>query len=269
MGWTYSYHCDRLGRMFNKGDTMYIQGPAYTSADKTSLGYNYTAKTAKRFYGVFSSDYSYAPICFMDDYGNPQYYIEDSAIVDGGTRTRFTITIDMNGGTPTDNFTSMNVDIGSNTWYVFNGKQPTRTGYTFKGLYTAASGGEQVYNADGLAVNGNYWSVSGSTYSWKYEGDIVLYAQWTPNTYTMTSYHKKYNPNTGSWDHFDTTTQSATYGSTYIPPYLKTPTGYHNHQRDSNGGWTVTGNGTFNVYYYPNSYTLDLNGRLDGASNGG
>lgn len=30
----------------------------------------------------------------------------------------------------------------------------TKTGYKFKGIYTATSGGTQVYNAGGVAVNG-------------------------------------------------------------------------------------------------------------------
>lgn len=84
MGWSYSYTCSRLGVTFNQGDTIYIKGTGYTSTDKSSVGYTYGSSTAKRFYGVFSAEYAYAPICVMDDYGNPQYFFEDSAIQSGG-----------------------------------------------------------------------------------------------------------------------------------------------------------------------------------------
>ena len=37
------------------------------------------------------------------------------------------------------------------------------------------------------------------------------------NTYTMTSNHYLYNPNTGGWDYWTSTTATAVYGSVYIP----------------------------------------------------
>lgn len=52
---------------------------------------------------------------------------------------------------------------------------PTRTGYTFSGWYTSASGGSQV--TTGATVNSN----------------STLYAHWTGNPY-----HVKYNPNAGT-----------------------------------------------------------------------
>ena len=48
---------------------------------------------------------------------------------------------------------------------------PTRTGYTFNGWYTAASGGTKIGDA-------------GATYT--PSANITLYAQWTINTYTIT-----------------------------------------------------------------------------------
>ena len=53
----------------------------------------------------------------------------------------------------------------------------TRTGYTFQGWYTSASGGTKVYNANGSYVaNTSYWSSSGT---WKYDGTTTFYAHWT------------------------------------------------------------------------------------------
>lgn len=69
--------------------------------------------------------------------------------------------------------------------YAAQGKA-TRTGYTFKGWYTASSGGTQVYDANGAAVSGDYWNGSGSTATWKYTGSPTFYAQWTEKTATLT-----------------------------------------------------------------------------------
>ena len=84
--------------------------------------------------------------------------------------------------------------------------------------------------------------------------DIYASLKW----FTMTSYHYKWNQHTNNWDYFTTTTESAKWGTTYTPPY-RTPDGYYNHHRDWDGGWTVSGDGGFNVYYYPNTYYLDVN----------
>ena len=70
----------------------------------------------------------------------------------------------------------------------------SRTGYAFAGWYTAVSGGEQVYDANGQAVKGTYWTESranGGT--WKHEGDLTLYAHWTGAGYTVI-----FNANGGS-----------------------------------------------------------------------
>ena len=66
---------------------------------------------------------------------------------------------------------------------------PERTGYTFKGWYTAESGGTQVYDKDGKAVttnNNGYWS---KDKTWCYADNsktVIFYAQWQANTYTVT-----------------------------------------------------------------------------------
>ncbi|MBP3544807.1 MAG: InlB B-repeat-containing protein, partial [Alphaproteobacteria bacterium] len=55
---------------------------------------------------------------------------------------------------------------------------PTRTGYTFKGYYTAASGGTQVASADGTMLAAINTAVPKNAPS-------TLYAQWTVNTSAM------------------------------------------------------------------------------------
>lgn len=60
---------------------------------------------------------------------------------------------------------------------------PTRTGYTLNGLYTAATGGTKVVNADGTKANDGTYSKSGA---WQLNSDVSVYAQWTVNKYTVT-----------------------------------------------------------------------------------
>ena len=56
---------------------------------------------------------------------------------------------------------------------------PSRSGYTFLGWYTSASGGVQVYNASGRCTNeGTYWRNG----VWNYDGNVTLYAHWQQNT---------------------------------------------------------------------------------------
>ena len=66
---------------------------------------------------------------------------------------------------------------------------PTKTGYTFGGYYTETDGnGVQVIDASGNVVAGA--SGGGNTYTdaskkWKYVGNVILYAKWTANSYTV------------------------------------------------------------------------------------
>lgn len=53
-----------------------------------------------------------------------------------------------------------------------------RTGYAFKGAYTEATGGTQVFGPSGNCTReGTYWSNSSL---WCYPGNATLYAQWDP-----------------------------------------------------------------------------------------
>ena len=68
---------------------------------------------------------------------------------------------------------------------------PTRTGHTFDGWYTKATGGTKVTGSTTITTNSSH----------------VLYAHWTPNTYTIT-----FDPNGGSCS---TESKIVTYGATY------------------------------------------------------
>ncbi len=114
-------------------------------------------------------------------------------------------------------------------------------------------------------------------------GDGSVSANWTRNSYTITTYYYYYYLNS-SWTHFDTRTDTRTYGSTFAPYNVSAPTGYYAGNNfgyyDSSGNYigdgtvgsnsfTVTGDMSVHVHYYPNSYYLDLNGHLDGSDSTG
>lgn len=58
----------------------------------------------------------------------------------------------------------------------------SRTGYTFTGWYTAATGGTKVHGADGKCVNEGTYFKNGN---YQKAAALTLYAQWKANTYTV------------------------------------------------------------------------------------
>lgn len=65
-----------------------------------------------------------------------------------------------------------------------------RTGYTFDGWFTSASGGDKVFDASGQCVTGDYWN---SDKQWMFGGNLTVYAHWTVKKYTLT-----FDPNGGT-----------------------------------------------------------------------
>lgn len=99
----------------------------------------------------------------------------------------YTITFDGNGGTLPAGLTTLTPSYETTNYYSWGQlAQTSRTGYTLKGYYDATSGGNQIYeikNSAGVAISGAYWN---SNNKWIYLGDVTAYAQWIPNTYTVT-----------------------------------------------------------------------------------
>ena len=89
------------------------------------------------------------------------------------TLNTFTVTFNKNGGN-TPSPASKSVTQGSTYGTLAT---CTRTGYTLKGLYTASSGGTKITSSTTVNLTGNQ----------------ILYAQWTPITYTIA-----YNANGGT-----------------------------------------------------------------------
>lgn len=291
MGWSYTYFYEKLGVTLNKGDIIYVKGPGYTSTDANTVGYTYSSPTAKRFYGYISEPYSVAKICVMDDYGNAQYFFEDSSVI-GGNCGNLTVNYYSNGATsswvsstdPPENV----VGVGKNVLvriYVFypytsypnglhdytesdRGTYMARVGYTSSGKWgTSTSGGTQIgedekfeYGRD-IAIRLGLSLESG-------DKSINLYAQWIPNTYTI-SYNG--NGNTGgttasSIHTYDTAKVLTANGFTKtgysFAGWATSPTGavtYSNNQSVKN--LTSENNTTITLYakWQENTYTISYN----------
>ena len=89
----------------------------------------------------------------------------------------YTLTLNANGGSVSKS--SFKVWAGIKDNYDLSNYLPTRSGYIFQGWYTAASGGTQVYNANGVCTNeGSYWK--NNTYV--RGANATLYAHWIADT---------------------------------------------------------------------------------------
>ena len=85
---------------------------------------------------------------------------------------------------------------------------PSRTGYTFDGIYDADTDGNQVWDSNGAFVEGKYWDKNGN---WIYDGNVTLYCHWKAINYTMTF---NYNKN-GELTNADIDNKTVTYDSPY------------------------------------------------------
>ncbi len=167
----------------------------------------------------------------------------------------YTISFNGNGGSNANNKTV--------TYDATYGDLPssTRSGYTFAGWYTAATGGSRVTASTKVQT----------------ANDHTLYAHWTANSYDVTL---KANGGVG-----DDQVVSATYNSK-MPTKLKnggaivapTKTGYSftgyfkgdakyydNNLTPTNTKWTTVGTGTLLAGWQANTYTVSFNG--NGGSN--
>ncbi|MBQ6942953.1 MAG: InlB B-repeat-containing protein [Ruminococcus sp.] len=159
------------------------------------------------------------------------------------TANKYTVTFKPTGGTC--DTTSKSVTYNSTYGDL---PKPSRTGYTFKGWFTAESGGTQITKDSKVTITANQ----------------TLYAQWTANKYTVT-----FKPTGGTCD---TTSKSVTYNSTYgeLPKPTRTGHVFKGWFTAESGGTqvtkdskvTITANQTLYAQWTLNSYTvtLDANG---------
>ena len=157
----------------------------------------------------------------------------------------YTATFNGNGGgTPNPKTITKNYNVALGTL-------PTcsRTGYTFKGWYTATSGGTKI------------------TTSTKVTANVTYYAQWTINSYTAT-----FNGNGGGTPNPQTITKNYNVAIGTLPTCSRTGYTFKGWYTAASGGTKITTSTkvTANVTYYAqwtiNSYTATFDG--NGGSNG-
>ncbi len=142
------------------------------------------------------------------------------------------ITFNANGGTLSGtsplyvSYSNASVYTGATNTTAGTVPTASKTGYTFNGWYTATSGGSQIYNASGTLTS---TAVSGYTSGskWVATADKTLYAQFAPNSYTIS-----YTLNGGT--HGTTHPTSAKFDTAFT---VSNPTrsGY------DFAGWKITG----------------------------
>ena len=175
---------------------------------------------------------------------------------------KYTITFNPDNGGNT--FTGTAV-YGTGDCNVASSYNPTLDGYSFGGWYTGADGtGEQVYDKDGKAVNGTYWSGNGSTAVWKGTTNISVYAYWTAADTDVTLYFYK----NGVKDDSKTKTYSVKNGSTFNAADHAADSTFDNCHYVSvdRTSWKVPDEGTYASVYYE---TNELNVMYEGNGNTG
>ena len=124
-------------------------------SDPTAPNYQYLRATA-------------GTVVFTAHYTANQYNLKVSP--NGGTFNNSTGTTTFTNGLTYDGTTNNVLNI------------PARTGYSFNGWWTDPVNGELVYDAIvGEAVQGTYWSTTGSSAVYKYTGNLTVYAHWKPS----------------------------------------------------------------------------------------
>lgn len=164
----------------------------------------------------------------LEEYINANGEVHLYALWTGNTHT---LTFDPNGGTV--GTSSVTIKYGTEDYNNVSWNTPIRTGYKFLGWYSAAAGGNMVYDAAGACINeGTYWSGNICVY----DGDYTVYAHWEPSTYTV---------------HFEG--NGATAGNmndmicTYDVDYTLTPNAY-SRTGYTFTGWNTAANGTGTAY---------------------
>ena len=154
------------------------------------------------------------------------------------TAKTYNFTRNPNGGTLNGSSSSVTISSDAQTPLTYGKGNywtigvPVRTGYTFEGWFTTASGGTMVYGADGKCVPGDYWN-EGKQYI--HDGNLTVYAHWTATTYTVTLDKQGGTGGSGS--------VTATYDAAMPSAAMPARTGY------TFGGYYDAANGGGAQYY--------------------
>ena len=141
---------------------------------------------------------------FLGYVGSNGTSAQKSVTVNKGTRSNLTytakwqankynVTLDPNGGTVSsadaDGIVKLDMEFGTARFWAIDFLKFTKPGYLLEGIYDSKTGGNKVYDSGPYAVSGTYWNGK----LWNYAGDVTVYAQYSPITYTL-----KYDANGGS-----------------------------------------------------------------------
>lgn len=276
--YTYSFNANGGSGAPSAATKTYGVSFTFPSTKPTRTGYTFTGWSNSSINSgkVYSAGTQYSDL----PNGNYTFYANWKA-------NNYTLTLNANGGTVGTG--SVTVTYDSSNYYEMASNIPSRTGYTFNGWYTATSGGKQIYGSNGYVVNdGTYWS--GNT--WKYTGNLTLYAQWTPITYTNTIAHwasgfnGEGNNSNGTYYNIASTSFTSKYNANFTLDSGKgvsPPNGYYlsstfgtSYISGSWSGYTMpynvtqkAGAGSFEYDYHPYSYTITytMNGGTNNSSN--
>lgn len=154
------------------------------------------------------------------------------------------------------------------------------TGYGTFDLYISgnkvASNVDDYYNTELLYGQSfeikNITANTGRSYSGVIEGSLSGYLTDNVNVrlrfrtkeYLQTTHHYLYNARTKEWEEWLIDYDDTLYGDKYVPVYQDPPDGYYGYYKSQETEVTITCDNDFYVYYYPKSFTLDVNGYLDG-----
>lgn len=103
------------------------------------------------------------------------------------TQSTSEVTFDGNGGSVP--IAKLSLRNGTSDYYGIGHNLATRPGYIFNGYYTESSGGDKVYDSNGIAVSGEFWTENGASAKWKGVSSVTLYAQWTAIPAGQNNYH--------------------------------------------------------------------------------
>lgn len=189
-------------------------GTVAQASKQVSYGSAYgTLPTATRTGYYFAGWYTAASGGYLVDETTIYLTTANTTLYAHWTSGTYQLTLNANGGT-IDGEASKIIQINYGSIYG-NLPEPIRTGYTFNGWYTTASGGTKI--------------TAETTY--KTAGNSTIYAHWTANAYTV-----YFDGNGGSPSQ---TKKTVTYGGTYGTLATATREGY-----DFKGWYTEASGGT-------------------------
>jgi len=176
-------------------------------------------KTIGPFTNYAGGTLSYPIKLWLEVAGGDDTSDSDTVTITGVPAAQFTVTFNANGGN-TPSMASKSVTYGGTYGTLAT---CTRTGYTFDGWYTAASGGTKITSASTVSITANQ----------------TLYAHWTANSYTGT-FDLQGGKIGGSGEN---QTKTETFDSAWVFPADPTRAGYTfaGWYTSVSGGTQVTG----------------------------